>query len=66
VDFERRYAKSRNIFDAADELLLTSGSFTGDPGLDRVIFSTPDCFLAGELTMQGQGAGRYTECSEEY
>jgi hypothetical protein len=38
----------------------------GDPGLDRVIFSTPDCFLAGELTMQGQTTGRYTECSEEY
>jgi hypothetical protein len=41
-------------------------AFSGEPGADRVVFSTPDCFLAGELTMQGQRAGQYTECTEEY
>jgi hypothetical protein len=38
----------------------------GNPGMDRVIFNYPDCFLGGELTSEGQQAGRYTECSEEY
>jgi len=47
-------------------LIESAPYVNGDPGLDRVVFSTPECYLAGELTMQGQAVGRYTECSEEY
>ncbi|KAF2432450.1 Ribonuclease/ribotoxin [Tothia fuscella] len=47
-------------------LIEDAAYISGEPGPDRVIFSTPECYLAGELTSQGLSGGRYTECSEEY
>ncbi|QDS77302.1 hypothetical protein FKW77_004532 [Venturia effusa] len=47
-------------------LIESAGFVSGPPGPHRVIFSTPDCFLAGEITSEGQKAGVYTECTEEF
>ncbi|TID18769.1 putative extracellular guanyl-specific ribonuclease T1 [Venturia nashicola] len=47
--------------------LIDSAAYvSGPPGDHRVIFSTPDCFLAGEITSEGQSKGVYTECTEEF
>jgi len=47
--------------------LIGSAAYAGGPvGEDRVIFSTPDCFLAGEVTQQNAGQRGYTECTEQY
>jgi len=47
--------------------LIGSAAYAGGPaGQDRIVFSTPNCFLAGEITQQSAGIRGYTECTEQY
>jgi hypothetical protein len=72
-DFPKVFANAEK-FDFGDTkgpfyefpLIDSAAYISGPPGPDRVVFNTPDCFLAGELTNNGIISTSYTECTEEF